>query len=400
MSSRFFNVQKVTGLILSSILSLVFCTSVQAQISEGPSNASFWDDVPLTVLEGSARGDIYWIQQRHDAPEGSQAWNMIYVTEGVHGQLEYVSGEIYIPRAPSAGPRKLIIWGIGTPGFQDSCAPSRNPLYMPNSRVPGIEALLARGYVVVMSDYQGLGTPGAFAYLQGEAQAKSSLDAARAARKFPLANVGTELGVYGFSQGGQTALWVSHLARDYAPEFTLVGAVPIAPAARHLDLSYYDLGIPENSGYFITRMAGLQVGHPELRLRDILTEAGLELLTAQAWGCYEIFGAGAGMSEPYAKAEALDAGPWRERLEENDDFLPIPASIPVFIIQGDADIDVPVELTREVNADLCAQGNQLEYLELPGLDHSYEIQRVAGSMVADWFSARFNGEALNNYCEQ
>ena len=153
----------------------------------------------------------------------------------------------------------------------------------------------------------------------------------------------------GFSQGGQTSLWAAHVAEEYAPEFRIVGIAPIAPASRHLYLSFYDLDIPENSGYFISRMAGLQIGHPELSLRDILTEAGLELLTAQSWGCYEIFGAGAALAEPYARPEALEPGtPWRERLEENDEFLPIPDDIPVFMIQGDLDIDVPVELTREV----------------------------------------------------
>jgi pimeloyl-ACP methyl ester carboxylesterase len=165
-------------------------------------------------------------------------------------------------------------------------------------------------------------------------------------------------------------------------------------------LSFYDLDIPENSGYFISRMAGLQVGYPELSLRDILTEAGLELLTAQSWGCYEIFGAGAALAEPYAKPEALEPGTqWRQRLEENDEFLPISDDIPVFMIQGDEDIDVPVELTREVNADLCAQGSKLEYLELAGVDHM-EAFAPSAALVPNWFDDRFRGQPAVNHCER
>ncbi|WP_428101481.1 lipase family protein [Candidatus Rariloculus sp.] len=296
----------------------------------------------------------------------------------------------------------MIIWATGTAGFQDSCAPSRNGLYRldgRSTRIPGIERLLARGYVVVASDYQGSGTPGPTEYLQGAPQAMASFDVARAARKFPYVNAGTDIGIYGFSQGGQTSLWAAHIAGEYAPEFRVVGIAPIAPASRHLYLSFYDLDIPENSGYFISRMAGLQVGHPELRLRNILTEAGLELLTAQSWGCYELFGAGIALEEPYAKPEALEPGtPWRNRLEENDEFLPIPVEIPVFMIQGDIDIDVPVELTREVNADLCEQGNQLEYLEMSGIDH---LEAVAPSavVVPDWFDDRFSGVPAENDCD-
>jgi pimeloyl-ACP methyl ester carboxylesterase len=296
----------------------------------------------------------------------------------------------------------VIIWATGTAGFQDSCAPSRTALYRVDnlrfSRVPGIDRLLAQGYVVVMSDYQGSGTPGPTEYLQGAPQAMASFDVARAARNLSFANAGTQVGIYGFSQGGQTSLWAAHIASEYAPEFEVVGIAPIAPASRHLYLSFYDLDIPENSGYFISRMAGLQIGHPELSLRDILTEAGLELLAAQAWGCYEIFGAGIALTEPYAKPAALEPGTaWRRRLEANDEFLPFASDIPVLMIQGDEDIDVPVELTREVNSDLCEQGNALEYVELAGVDHMQAFNPSA-DLVPTWFSDRFRGVQPQDDC--
>ena len=396
---------KPNTLILQTLLiSLAAVGNAQAQsgMSEGPASTAFWDTIPTGASEGSQRGDIYWMRERDDAPANGRGWNVIYVSEGASGGLQYVSGEIYMPRTPSQAERPMIIWATGTAGFQDSCAPSRNGLYRLDgrtTRIPGIERLLALGYVVVASDYQGSGTPGPTEYLQGAPQAMASFDVARAARNLPGANAGTDIGIYGFSQGGQTALWAAHIAEDYAPEFNIVGIAPIAPASRHLYLSFYDLDIPANSGYFISRMAGLQVGYPELSLRDILTEAGLELLTAQSWGCYEIFGAGAALTEPYAKPEALEPGTaWRQRLEENDEFLPIPGDIPVYMIQGDLDIDVPVELTREVNADLCEQGNQLEYVELAGVDH---LQAVPPSavLVPAWFDARFGGEPAHNDCD-
>lgn len=147
-------------------------------------------------------------------------------------------------------------------------------------------------------------------------------------------------------------------------------------------------------------MAGLQIGRPESSLRDMLTEAGLELLRAQSWGCYEIFGAGAALTEPYAKPEALEAGAaLRSRLEENDEFLPIPAEIPVFMIQGDLDIDVPVELTRKVNADLCELGIQLEYLEMQRIDHMTAFAPSA-VLVPDWFADRFSGAPAGNDCAE
>jgi len=376
------------------IFSAIFSVSIQAQeIPQGPLGASFWDAIPLSVPAGAQRGDIYWLQERNDAPSNAQAWNVIYVSEGADGELEYVSGEIYVPLLPSRAERKLMIWATGTTGTQDSCAPSRNELYgmADGPRVPGIETFLARGYVIVMSDYQGSGTPGPTAYLQGAQQAMASFDIARAARNLPEAMAGTDIGIYGFSQGGQTALWAAHIVDEYAPEFNLVGAVPLAPASRHLDLSFYDLDIPVNSGYFIMRMAGLQVGHPELKLSDILTDAGLEQLTAQSWGCYEIFESAAQLTEAYAKPEALEVGTaWRAWLEENDEFLPIDSSIPFLMIQGDVDVDVPVELTRDVLTDLCEQGSQVNYIEMAGADH-FGVFYPGGALAPDWFDARFAG---------
>lgn len=386
------------------IFSVIFSMQLQAQsISEGPSGASFWDIVPRDLPADAKRGDIYWMQERADAPANAKAWNVIYVSEGASGELEYVSGEIYVPRFPAQSERKLMIWATGTTGTQDSCAPSRNELFRNGgaTRVPSIEEFLSRGYVVVMSDYQGSGTPGATAYLQGAQQAMASFDIARAARNLPEAMAGTDVGIYGFSQGGQTALWAAHIVEEYAPEFNLVGSVPLAPASRHLELSFYDLDIPVNSGYFIMRMAGLQVGHPELRLSDILTDAGLEMLTAQSWGCYEIFGAAAQMQEAYAKPEALEAGTaWRAWLEENDDFLPISSSIPFLMIQGDEDVDVPVWLSREVLDDLCEQGSEVEYIEMAGADH-FGVFYPGGALAVDWFDARFAGMPMQrNSCSQ
>jgi pimeloyl-ACP methyl ester carboxylesterase len=386
-------------ILLFPLLLLSHSALLGQPIAQGPDGSGFWDVIPDSVSEGAQLGDIYWMQERRDAPPHARGWNVIYVSEGAEGELDYVSGEIYVPRAPAVTPREIIIWATGTTGTQDSCAPSRNELYPldgSSSRVPGIESLLARNYVVVMSDYQGSGVPGATAYLQGELQAKASFDIARAARHLPAAIAGTDIGIYGFSQGGQTAFWAAHIAAEYAPEFKLVGAIPLAPASRHLDLSFYDLDIPVNSGYFIMRMAGLQVGHPELKLSDILTETGLAMLTAQSWGCYEIFGAAAQLDEPYAKPEALQLGTaWRAWLEKNDAFLPIAKEIPFLIIQGDQDVDVPVELTRRVLADMCEQGNSVSYIEMAGADH-FGVFEPGGQLAADWFAARFANEPLQD----
>jgi pimeloyl-ACP methyl ester carboxylesterase len=386
--------------VLLTLIVLTAPVAARQEFARGPAGSSFWD-VPSRAADGAARGAIHWARERTDATRalGGRGWNIIYVSESATGALVNVSGEIYVPNRPRAG-RPLIVWNHGTSGAQDGCAPSRTDLSSPRgmSRVPALDALLARGYIVAMSDYQGLGTPGPPEYLNGPSQGKAALDVARAARTFAPARAGTRVGMYGFSQGGQTSLWAAYLASTYAPELQLVGIIPVAPAARHLDLSFYDLRIPQNAGYFIARMAGLAVGHPDVRLRDILTPAGLEVLDAQAWGCYEIFAKAAGLKEPYANPQALEPGTaWRTLLEANDRFLPLPAELPILMLQGDRDVDVPVEQIRELRRDICGQGGQMEYREYAGVDHMMMNDRSI-PMVADWFDARFRGDPAGRTC--
>jgi hypothetical protein len=145
-------------------------------------------------------------------------------------------------------------------------------------------------------------------------------------------------------------------------------------------------------------MSGLAVGHPEVRLRDVLTPAGLEMLDTQTWDCYEIFARAAALKEPYARPEALQPGTaWRRLLEANDAFLPIPPSIPILILQGDRDVDVPVHLIRDLTRDLCAQRSRVEYREHAGVNHM-DMNDQAAPLMADWFDARFSGTEAPSTC--
>lgn len=95
-----------------------------AQLPVGPAGANFWD-LPFAVPTGAQRGDIYWTQERPDAPTGSRGWNVIYVSEITPGRMAFVSGEVYLPTAASTGPRDIVLWNHETAGNADACAPSR-----------------------------------------------------------------------------------------------------------------------------------------------------------------------------------------------------------------------------------------------------------------------------------
>lgn len=135
-----------------------------------------------------------------------------------------VSGLVVIPDSPApAEGRPVVSWGHGTTGVAINCAPSLD-VSMAFAALPGLSMLLQKGYIVVATDYPGLGTPGVHPYLDGISAARSMIDAVRAVRELTEARASTRYAAWGFSQGGHGALFVASIARSYAPELTLVGS--------------------------------------------------------------------------------------------------------------------------------------------------------------------------------
>jgi hypothetical protein len=126
----------------------------------------------------------------------------------------------------------VVAWAHPTSGLADHCAPSRHGMRGLACMHGWLDALLRRGYVVVATDYEGLGTPGLHPYLVGASEGHAVLDGVRAAARLRGAGVGGRTVAWGFSQGGHAALWTGEVARAYAPDVRLSGVVmPASPAA-------------------------------------------------------------------------------------------------------------------------------------------------------------------------
>ncbi len=162
------------------------------------------------------------------SPPGSSAWKILYTSVGLDGQLIEVSGVVIAPDLPppTAG-RHVVAWAHPTTGVGDRCAPSAFPEFF--ETIPHLTALMALDYVVVATDYPGLGTAGPHPYLVGLSEGRAVLDSVRAARNLPKAGAGKRFAAWGYSQGGHAALFAGQLAREYAAELTLAGVAAIAP---------------------------------------------------------------------------------------------------------------------------------------------------------------------------
>ncbi len=99
----------------------------------------------------------------------------MYGSTGLNGEPIQVSAAIFIPPGdPPAGGRNVIAWAHPTSGVVETCAPSLMPDVA--GMIWGLSDMLAKGYVVVATDYPGLGSPGIHPYLIGVSEGRAVLE--------------------------------------------------------------------------------------------------------------------------------------------------------------------------------------------------------------------------------
>jgi alpha-beta hydrolase superfamily lysophospholipase len=312
-----------------------------------------------------------------------------------------LASAIVLAGSAAPAPRPVIAWAHGTTGVARGCAPSL--LDEPFAHAPAIDAALARGWVIVATDYVGQGTAGPHPYLIGDGEARPVLDAVRAARQLADAAVGDRVVVWGHSQGGHSALWTGISAADYAPELHVAGVAAMAPAT---DLPAMLAGVHDTpagrivSAYLLDAYSHI---YPEVRAADLASGSRAMLARDIARHCM------AGSSAWLAVVDALLAGgslfdgapatgAFGARLAANVPETPVPA--PLWIAQGLDDTLVLPAVQDGYVARRCAAGQSIHYLHVTGRDHLSLVapdSPLSGWLV-QWTADRFAGIAAPTAC--
>jgi predicted esterase/Ca2+-binding EF-hand superfamily protein len=299
-----------------------------------------------------------------------QARRMLYAGLGYHGGPRDVTGMALVPDTPVPSEGLPIVgYAHGTTGLGDNAAPSQ--VGFTRLEREHVARWLAAGYIVAVTDYEGLSTPGPHPYLNGEAVADDVIDAVRAARQLGVPTTGRWV-VAGFSQGGHAALFVGLMASRYAPELDFRGTLALAPPV-HMPLLIGAVtadGARPVSILTSYLLAGLPISHPEFDPRGLLTDEGDRLVELAATApLVEVLRAGRGLTNDDVGTTNLHQ---REGVYELLDTCRVPVARfdrPVLVTAGGADDVVPLEVVERFADDLRAAGTDVEFTCHEGANH-------------------------------
>lgn len=382
---------------LIAVTALVAATAAEgAKPPRGPAGAKFYKP-PKNYPK--KHGKLIWQRKAKGLVVSDAAKSntlVLYTSKTNRGKKTAVSGVVSLPKgkAPKRG-WPVITYAHGTTGVADPCAPTRAPVNSPQAPYvtyvnPVIDDWLEAGYAVVRTDYTGLGTPGPHGYLVGKDEGRSVLDIVAAARQLNP-RIGKRFLIAGHSQGGHAALFAAGYAAKWAKGLKLRGTVAYAPASQLEEQAKLLPGFTQPSPLTALAtliVAGASVGSPAVQPSQILSDQLLALYPQIEQTCLP----------QLAQPSSLGGLAPRDMLRPGGDLGPLYAQLdaenpavrtapPILLAQGLADTTVFPQFTDQLNQQLVALGNNVDYRTFPGVTHP-EIPLVAEPDVIAFFEQR------------
>ncbi|MBE3000044.1 hypothetical protein IDM40_15190 [Nocardiopsis sp. HNM0947] len=331
----------------------------------------------------------------------ADVWRILYLSTDALGEPMAVSGTVMVPEEEweGDGERPLVSYAIGTHGLGSHCAPSVGLEEGLEYEASMMEDVIDDGHALVVTDYEGLGTPNEHTYMVGHSQGAAVLDSLRAATRLSDAGIPetSPMGVTGFSQGGGSAVWAAEMHPEYAPELGLegvaAGGVPadLDQVADHLDGSAYFT-------FLAFAAYGYNAAYPELPLEEHLTEEGREMLDEAGDLCM-IEALPIGMfdsMDDLVTTDLLNTPEWQARLAENRPGGSSP-EVPVYMYHSPEDDVIPVEQAEELRDAYCAAGAEVEWNSTGSGLHITSLF-LDFPEANDWLGERFAGEPVDSTC--
>jgi hypothetical protein len=329
------------------------------------------------------------------------AWKVLYGSTSATGEAIAVSGAILVPKTAWTGPgeRPIIGYSVGTHGMGDQCAPSYELGQGTETEFRTMNLLLQQGWAVAVTDYENLGTPGTHTYVVGRSEGHVALDVVRAAAHTPGSGLSASapVGLWGYSQGGQSTGWAAQYAARYAPELHVKAAAAGGVPADFLRISRSADGGPA-AGLVLDSYLGYDAAYPALQLEKYLNDAGRAAMTDLQDDCVTDAVARYALRpiSDFTTSAPLDTAAWQARFDDNRLGGTAKPSMPVYLYHGLVDEVVPYDQAAQLRREWCANGATVTWAAYPG-EHLTAYEEAA-PVAALWMRSRLAGEATSGTC--
>jgi pimeloyl-ACP methyl ester carboxylesterase len=335
-----------------------------------------------------------------------------------------------------------LAWAHGTTGSAQNCGPSQiiNPTAALNEYflmdgnswtdygIPNGQEFINQGYVVVATDYQGLGGGGKHQYAVAQTNGRDVINSARAASSMKEVGAGKKTILYGWSQGGGAVIAAASLP-DYqtatgtvADNLQYLGFVGLAPddiaamlpkistdeaSAKKLMKEFTQANVPNVFlfAHYVMGLWGAQAAFPELKLTDMLTEEGAKVADKLSSNkCVHVLSDSLNYAygdnyKSLIKPEPTNSKAWLKAFVDGS-VKPVKPVAPVIIYWGTKDTAVPPIMHELYQKQMCAVGGNIGRIQLPGQQTHFTTPGVSAPMYLEWVKDRIAGKPLTNACPQ
>lgn len=332
------------------------------------------------------------------------------------GHLVPIRAEIYIPKVNTPAEFPVFVYGAGTTGIGNLCAPldeltrGRNwGLYQTH-----LLSYATHGYIAMLPHWQGYDDQTrTHPYFIAELEGSIMLDATRVVyeifNKMPpaenLAQPAQSVFYGGYSQGGHGAFAAVDMAGEYAPELPIKGIIghatapdveallrerpPLGPYIVYAYLNYYGGEVIEPADVFLPHWL-------ETFYQDASTKCVDEAYEYYPKDPKELY-----------KPEFLNAlysgqlgdyfPEFKRALDDNYVGNSVEATVPVILLHGEADTIVTSDTNEQFVAHLCNAGKNVSYNLYKDVNH-FKTRQHSFVDTLSWMEAVLNGNNPESDC--
>lgn len=335
------------------------------------------------------------------------SYSLRFVSADADGSEVEITAMLFIPRFAVPAARPVLVFGAGTTGLGDDCAPSlerAEQRYFGRYR-ENMLAYAGMGFIVVLPDYVGFGDPSRpQRYFSSAAEGHAMLDAARAVFQVmtssrhvvsPLPVVFTA----GYSQGGHAAFAAADMRSGYAPEVPLAGVIGFGSTNDVESLLREGTCYAPLIFYTYHELYGDEID-PSAYLLDKWAKS---LATDATSMCVDSFQKYYGFDGRKVYRPEFHAALYGHTLEASYPRLAARLvenrsgfsghGLPALVVQGAADFIATPETQMRFVAGLREAGSTVLYREYAGVPH--KGTRQAGFLASvDWMETVTRGDVL------